>query len=142
MPIEGACPGLSVVVLAGDYERVHYALVIASAAAAVGTPVALFFTMGAVRALLPEGGWQGLRPGDSGGAAADRDAALRANGVAGIEELLEACGALGVTFTVCESGLRAEDIASGDLRDDIPIAVGGIVGMLADAGNGGRLLMV
>ncbi len=142
MPPESRRAGLSIVVLAGDYERVHYALVLASGAAAVGTPVALFFTMGAIRALLPDGGWQGLRPGDSGTAPADRDASLRAKGVAGIEELLEACGALGVAFSVCESGLRAEDIAADALRSDLPIAVGGVVGMLADTGDDGRLLMV
>lgn len=134
--------GLSIVALAGDYDRVHYALVIASGAAAMGTPVALFFTMGAVRALLPDGGWRSLRSGDSGITPEARDAALRGKGVVGLEELLESCTALGVAFTVCESGLRAEGIAADALRSDIPIAIAGVVGMMADAGDDGRLLVV
>ena len=42
---------LSIVVYAGFYDKVHYALVMAAAAAAIGRPVTLFFTMGACHAL-------------------------------------------------------------------------------------------
>jgi peroxiredoxin family protein len=37
---------LSVVLLSGDFERVHYALCLASAAAALERPVTLFVTLG------------------------------------------------------------------------------------------------
>ena len=43
---------LSLIVFSGDYDRVHYALITASAAAATDRQVTLFFTMGATRALL------------------------------------------------------------------------------------------
>ena len=42
---------LSIVVYSGKFDEVHYALVMASAAAAVGRPVTLFFTMDACIAL-------------------------------------------------------------------------------------------
>ena len=44
---------LSVIVFSGDYDRVHYALAMASAAAATNRAVTLFFTMAATRALPP-----------------------------------------------------------------------------------------
>ena len=39
---------LAIIVFSGDYDRVHYALAMASAAAAVSRPATLFFTMGAL----------------------------------------------------------------------------------------------
>ncbi len=43
---------LSIVVFSGDFYMVHYALLMASAAAAIDIPPTLFFTMGASRSLL------------------------------------------------------------------------------------------
>ena len=37
---------LSIVVFSGDFDKIHYALVMASAAAAIDIPATLFFTMG------------------------------------------------------------------------------------------------
>ena len=96
---------LSLIVFSGDYARAHYALAAAAAAAAVDRPATLFFTMQGARALLAAGadgeeGWRSL-------AGADADAGLRERGVAGFEELLDSCAALGVRFMVCEMGLRA-----------------------------------
>lgn len=137
---------LSIVVMSGTYERVHYALVMASAALATNTPVTLFFTLGACRALErpgPDGqpGWHRLA-GDARGGAATRDHALTARGVAGFETLLDACVALGATILVCEMGLRAEDMTRQSLRDDISIAVGGVVTFLADASREGALIVL
>ena len=52
---------LSLVVFSGTYEKVHYALVMASAALASGRDVTLFFTMDASRALFAPSGWRHLR---------------------------------------------------------------------------------
>ena len=46
---------LSIIVYAGHFDKVHYALVMAAAAAAIGRPVTLFFTMGACNALKAPG---------------------------------------------------------------------------------------
>ena len=41
--------GLSLIVFSGDYDRVHYAFVIASSAAATGRRVTMFFTMTGIK---------------------------------------------------------------------------------------------
>jgi peroxiredoxin family protein len=119
-------------VFSGEYERVHYALALAAGAVASNRAVTLFFTMGAARALVD---WRGL-PG------AEADDTLRARGVAGFDELLEACVALGVTLMVCEMGLRALAIDPASLRPELPITPGGIVTFLADASKDGGMLFV
>lgn len=123
---------LSLVVFSGEFERVHYALAMAAAAAAANRPATLFFTMGAARALVD---WRTLP-----GASADDD--LRAKGLAGFEELLEACVALGATIMVCEMGLKALGIDPASLRADLPITPGGIVTFLADASASGGMLFL
>ena len=121
---------LSLIIQSGDYDRVHYALVMASAALAVGKPVTLFFTMAATRALTA--GW----------ADNSRETAFAADGLATFEELLAACSELDATFMVCELGLRAEKLGRGDLRDDIQITEGSAVSFLSDASENGAILYV
>ena len=137
---------LSVIVSSGAFERVHYALVLASAAAAIGKPATLFFTHEALRALGAAddhgvAGWRRLAAdaAEDGGAADD---AWRARGVAGFEELLSACVELGVRFIACEMGLRVMGLAAGDLRADVPIEVAGVVTLLGDASADGAMLML
>jgi len=145
-PAEGAPDKLSLVVFSGAFDRVHYALTMAAAALAVNTPATLFFTMGALRALLPaepgDGGWRGLRHTEDGAAPADADARLVARGLAGFEEMLASCVALGAKVMVCEMGLRAMGLAPGDLRRDVPVAPGGLVTFLADASRDGAVTFV
>lgn len=126
--------GLSLVVFSGGFERVHYALVMASAAAASNRRATLFFTGRALRALVADDGgtpgWHRLDPAEDGSAPAARDEAFQARGVAGFEELLEACAALGVVFMVCEMGMRAEGVEAARLRPDVPVRSGGVVTLL------------
>jgi len=143
---ETAQRNLAVIVYSGDVERVHYALAWASASAAVNIPATLFFTMGGVKALLadaPDGtpGWQALSPGESGKSPAEREKMLKERGAATFAELLSACRELGVTFMVCEMGLRATGIDPSQLRRDIAVAQGGIVTLLRRA-EGGELVFV
>ena len=121
---------LSLIFQSGDYDRVHYALVMASAALAIGKPVTLFFTMAATRALTA--GW----------ADDTQEAAFAADGLATFEELLAACSELDATFMVCELGLRAEKLNREDLRDDIQITDGSAVSFLSDASDKGAMLYV
>jgi len=123
--------GLSLIVRAGDYESVHYALALASAALAVNKPAVLFFTMGGLRALT------GPPPGfDDWG----RDALNRARGVGDFETLLQACIELGARFIVCEMGLRSLGIERTQLRADVPFTVAGIVTLLEETKPGMHLL--
>src|SRR5918995_6391049 len=89
---------LSIVLLSGSFERVHYGLCMASTAAALERPVTLFVTLGALRALVAADaggrpGWMGLPVADepAGSAVADGgalDPRKRARGGAGLGGLL------------------------------------------------------
>lgn len=139
---------LSLIVFSGDYDRVHYAFVMASAAAATNRPITMFFTMGGIRALLapgPDGtpGWAALAPAENGASAVDRDAAHAAAGIATLEELIGACIELGVTMRVCETGLVAEGLLLDQLRTDASVIEGGMVAFLAEAENDdGRIVFI
>ncbi len=141
MPAVRTAPDhLSVIVFSGDFERVHYALTMAAAAVASNTRATLFFTMGAARALtIPTADG---RPGWHSLAGAHADADYQAKGIAGFEELLAACLALGVTIMVCETGLRALGMDAASLRPDLPILPGGLVTFLADASRHGAMVFV
>ncbi len=130
------------VVASGTYEKVHYALVMAAGAAAVGLPVTLFFTMGACRALQAGFGWHELESEVHGMSAQHRDEDFAEKGVATIGELFEACRDLKVRFMVCETGLVAEALADAPLRDDLGIERTGIVALYGDAGADGRIVFV
>ena len=142
MAEDGSPDKLSVVVYDGNFDKVHYALVMASAAAAIGRPVTLFFTMQACRALTKDRGWTAMPLSDGDGTGAKRDAAYAEKKVATFEELLSACVAMEVRFLVCEMGLRAIGLERGDLRDDVPIEEGGVVTYLGDASKDGAMLFI
>ena len=125
---------LSLVVFDGRFDRVHYALVLASAAAATNRPATLFFTGQALHALLPEG-WRRL-DGDPEA----QEAAFAARRVATFAELLDACRALGVRFIACEMGLRALGLAAADLA--VPAEIAGVVTLLSESPRDGQLLFI
>jgi peroxiredoxin family protein len=136
---------LNIVLLSGSFERVHYGLCMASAAAALDRPVTLFVTLGALHALVvadAQGrpGWTGLPLAEvpAGADVADGgalDARNRARGVAGFEELLEACATLEVEFMACEMGLRALGLELDALRSDLALQPGGLATLLARGGQ-------
>ena len=132
---------LSLIVFSGNFSRVHYALVMASAAAATNVPVTVFFTMKASHAVLADEGWHGLA-GEEGRSAAEIDSGYVASGVAGFEELMAACAELGVRFMVCEMGLRALGLEGAELCGDLEITPGGVVSFLTDAGDQGRIVFI
>jgi len=128
---------LAIAIHTGEFDRVHYALVMASAAAASNRRVTLFFTGRAVHAMTGRAdapGWHALAAAPDGAAA--RDAAWRARGVAGFEELLAACLELDVPVIVCEMALRAEAIEMTRLRGDLKHEIAGVVTFLNRAGGG------
>lgn len=137
---------LSLVVFSGSFDKVHYALAMAAAALAVNTPVTLFFTMGAARALLAgdeQGpGWRFLHSTEEGLSPVDAEARLIERHVGSFEELLAAVVALGACFMVCEMGLRALGLDLHDLRADVPIVPGGLVTFLTDASREGAMLFI
>ncbi len=117
---------LGIVLISGGHERAHYALVLATGAAALGRSVILFATNQGCHALRVD--WSGL-------ADAGRDAAVRAAGVAGFDELRDAAVELGVRLMVCESGLAMAGLAAAPgLLDGVERS--GVVGFLHAVGPG------
>jgi peroxiredoxin family protein len=139
---------LSLIVFSGDYDRVHYAFVMASAAAATNRPVTMFFTMGAIKALLAphsdsSPGWAALAPGHNGKMPLERDLSHATSGIASLEELIQACVEFDVTMRVCETGLIAEGLSPHDLRPDVAVTEGGMVSFLSEAEkDGGRIVFI
>ncbi len=127
---------LSIIVFDGRFDRVHYALVLASAAAATNRAATLFFTAHALPALAP-GGWRRLQ-----GDPEATNAGFKKTGVADFESLLEACRDLGVRFIACEMGLRAAGLTDKDLDSDLGIEIAGVVTFLGDAPKTGALLFI
>ena len=140
--VEVGVRGLAIVVFSGGYDRVHYALVLATAAAATDRPTTLFFTHRALPALLAGDGWTRLDPADDGSPALDRDATLRARKVADMDELLESAAALGVKFIACEMGWRTLGIEQPALRPDLPVETAGVVTLLSAVPADAQLLFV
>lgn len=115
---------LGVLLRSGGHDAAHYALVVATAAAAIGRPVTLFATNAGCALLLRDTPLL-LDP---------REALLASRGVAGIGTLLEAAADLGLRRMACEAGLRAEALAPDRLAEGV--AVAGIVTFLSAIGAG------
>lgn len=115
---------LGILLLSGAHERAHYALVVATGAAAVGREVVIFATNAGCRL------FDAARPLE----ADPREATLAERGVAGIATLLEAARELGIRRIACEAGLRAEAMAADSLAEGTEIA--GIVTFLGAIGSG------
>ena len=116
-------PGLALVLHDGAFARLHYALVMASGAAAINRPVTLFFAGDAVAALQKT-----FTP-------PEEDDAYQRKGVAGFEELLDACSAFGVTIIACETALAIHGLTESDLNDELELSVGGFITFLNQAGD-------
>ena len=112
---------LDLIVFDDRYERVHYALAMAAAAAASNRPARLFFAGPAIRVLLPDG-WRTLA-----GAPEPTDDAWRALGIAGWDLLAESLVALGVPILACEIALKTAGL-SADQLTALPVTVSGLVG--------------
>ncbi|MCS6932496.1 MAG: DsrE family protein [Acetobacteraceae bacterium] len=115
---------LGVLLRSGGHEAAHYALVLATGAAAIGRPAVLFATNAGLALLLRR---QPLL-------AEEREALLARRGVAGIAALLAAARELSVRFLACEAGLKAEGVAAELLAEGVEVA--GVVTFLAAVGAG------
>ncbi|PPR10780.1 MAG: hypothetical protein CFH41_01355 [Alphaproteobacteria bacterium MarineAlpha11_Bin1] len=121
---------LSLIIQSNDFDRVHYGLVLASAALAVGKPVTLFFAMEGTRALVPRF------------ADVPREKILAEMNLATFEGLVAVCAEMKAQFMVCEMGMRAMSIKREQLRNDITITEGSAVSFLADASKNGAMLYI
>ena len=115
---------LGVLLIGGTHERAHYALVVATGAAALGREVTLFATNAGCRLFLR----------DSPLLSDPREILLTDRGVAGIGTLLEAAVELGVRRMACEAGLRAEGLTGAMLAPGVETT--GIATFLSAVGPG------
>ena len=115
---------LGVLLLDGGHERAHYALVVATGAAALGRRVTLFATNAGCRLFLR----------DAPLLADPREARIAARGVAGLATLMEAAAELGIRRIACEAGLRAEGLEAAALSGGVEVA--GIATFLEAVGAG------
>jgi peroxiredoxin family protein len=115
---------LGILLLSGEHDRAHYALVLATGAAAIGREVVVFASNAGCRLLL-------AAPPLLADA---REALLRDRGVATLATLLDAAAELGIRRIACEAGLRAEGLAAEALAPGVEVA--GIVTFLAAVGEG------
>jgi peroxiredoxin family protein len=115
---------LGILLRSAGHEAAHYALVLATGAAAIGRPAVLFATNAGL-ALLRH---------DAPLAADPREALIEARGVAGIATLLGAARDLSVRLIACEAGLRAEAIPPAALAPGVEVA--GVVTFLSAVGPG------
>ncbi|WPB84985.1 DsrE family protein [Sediminicoccus rosea] len=115
---------LGLLLISGGHERAHYALMLATAAAALGRPVTLFATNGGCRLLLK------AAPLEHD----PREAELARAGVATITTLMEAARALEIRRIACEAGLKAEGLEGEELAPGTELA--GIVTFLGAVGGG------
>jgi uncharacterized protein len=99
--------------------------VLAAGAAAMGRKVVMLATNAGCHALLAD--WSGLTD-------AAREQRLEQTGVAGLTELRDASGELGVRLIACEAGLRTERLDPARLWPGVEIA--GVATLLAEIGDG------
>lgn len=120
-------PGLHIIVLSDDAERLRGALVLALAHAARGGAARLFLQLEAARLLYA--GWS-----------APNDDQHRTAGLPTLAELLDEALGMDVILVVCQSGLSLTGLSMDDL--DSRIVAGGPVSFLAAVGESDRLLTV
>lgn len=112
---------LGLIVHSGAYEKVAYAWVMATAAAAINRPVLVFVTEDAVDVLRPDG-WRQLA-----GDPVATEALERARGVASLPELIAMAETLGIRVIACEMALRRRGIDAAELDPARAIEVAGLV---------------
>lgn len=127
----GSAEPFAVLLISGGHERAHYAFMLLATAAAMGRPSVLFATNEGCRALAADAA-------AIAGRAAEDDA-LRARGVAALQDLRAACVELGVRLLACDTGLRIAALEADSLLPSVEVA--GLPTLL-DAARGGQIVTV
>jgi predicted peroxiredoxin len=108
-------PGLTIIVATADPERLHAALSVAAAHAALDRPTRMFLQGDAVALLRIPIGWA-------------EDGRYSAAGLPTLGELVAEAAAIGVRITACQSGLALASLELSDLPPGID--AGGILELL------------
>lgn len=122
-------------ILISDHQadQIHFAMMAASAAAAIDRPVTLFFAKGAVNTVVVDG-WKKIK--DRHGMTGPRmDHRLAARGVADMPVMMDACMAMNVRFLVCENSLKEEGLISDDLIERPVVMISSMATILDEGEN-------
>jgi len=125
---------LTLILQSGEFDRIHYGLMMAVTAAALDKKVTLFITNAACLAFAKHDRWRNL-PISLGMQhlaqnAGTLDTYYQAQHIASFDSLKESALALDVEWKICESGLRAMGLSIDDLDPEIPFVAGGLVGVM------------
>lgn len=112
--------GLAIIIGSAAHDRLHAALSLAAAAAALGRDVAVYFHADAATVADPATKWA-------------EDTRFTAVGAPTIGELVESTLELGAAFTVCQTGLALADLTAMEI--DPRFEPGGLVDFLGRAGD-------
>src|SRR5512138_3278885 len=135
---------MTLVVLSGDMDKVMAAYIIASGAAASGTEVIMFFTFWGLKALqkgnltgkslfgrmlgvMNRGGLDAIGPSRLNMGGMGRwmfKLMMKQHGVTPLNELRDACIALGVKFIPCDMSMKVMEIDCEDLIPEVEEPVG------------------
>lgn len=118
--------GLTIIVVSADAVRLHGALSLAAASAAMGSPTRVHLHVEAVALLRAP-------------IATTDDDRYAASGLPTLAQMLDEALGLGVAITACQSGLALAGLAADML--DPRVSVDGPIGVLGSVGEG-RLLTV
>jgi peroxiredoxin family protein len=133
---------LSVLLYTGSFDKIHYALALASAGAAIGRKTEVFVTMGACKAFAYRHDktkrWDTLPLSNSMDSIAvtspkELNSYYRSQDIATFDELLQACIDLGVRFAICEMGLRAMGITEEFLLPECQFTISGLATFLRES---------
>lgn len=125
---------MTLVMMSGEADRIHMALMMGATAAAVGRPVTFFFSKNAIRFLHADG-WATLESAQ-GQTGPDMDAALIAKGIADSTVLLDGLAALDARFVACETALREHDVDPATLVTRPAVEVSGLADILEQGAGG------
>ncbi len=128
---------MTLMVISGDPERIHMALMMGATASAMGRPVAFFFSKSATP-FLTEGGWAALKTA-AGATGPEMDAVLEEKGVADSGILMDGLAALDARFLVCEAALREHGIDVTSLITRPAVEIAGLAEII-EKGHGGDWL--
>lgn len=111
---------LAIIVGSAAHDRLHAALSLAAASAALGREISVYLHAEAVRIADPAAVW-------------DEDTRFAAAGAPTLRELIDSAVELGVAITACQTGLALAGLSAESLKPGI--TAGGLIDYLSRAGG-------
>jgi peroxiredoxin family protein len=135
---------LSIMLISGEFDRIHYALSMATAAASLERKVTLCISLAACKAFTPDG-WKALPLSAAMGQVAVSAEALdnyyAKQHIATFDVLLDATAELAIPCIACEMGMRASGLVLTDMDARLAWMPGGLISFYQQAGDGAIIVV-